>query len=87
LSGLAGGRIESGIIDRVRIDDDGTHWIVDYKTSTHEGGNLAAVLQAESARYKPQLTRYADLYRNYSGATVRCALYFPLLQKFVEVDV
>ncbi len=87
LSGLVGGRIETGIIDRVRIDDDGTHWIVDYKTSTHEGGNLAGFLQAESARYKPQLSRYADLYRNYSGAPVRCALYFPLLQKFVEVDV
>jgi len=87
LSGLVGGKIESGIIDRVRIDDDGTHWIVDYKTSTHEGGDLAGFLQAESDRYKPQLTRYANLYRNYSGACVRCALYFPLLQKFVEVEV
>ncbi len=87
LSGLVSGNIESGIIDRVRIDDDGTHWIVDYKTSTHEGGNLEGFLQAESDRYKPQLTRYADLYRTYSGAPVRCALYFPLLQKFVEVDV
>ncbi len=87
LSGLVSGKIESGIIDRVRIADDGTHWIVDYKTSTHEGGNLEGFLQAESDRYKPQLTRYADLYRNYSGASVRCALYFPLLQKFVEVDV
>ena len=87
LSGLVSGKIESGIIDRVRIDDDGTHWIVDYKTSTHEGGKLEGFLQAESDRYRPQLTRYADLYRNYSGAPVRCALYFPLLQKFVEVDV
>ncbi len=87
LSGLVGDKIESGVIDRVRIDDDGTHWVVDYKTSTHEGGNLEGFLQEESARYKPQLARYADLYRDYSGAPVRCALYFPLLQKFVEVDV
>ena len=32
-----------------------------------------------------QLQRYADLYSDYSGATVCCALYFPLLQEFVEV--
>ena len=37
--------VESGVMDRVRIDD-GRHWIVDYKTSTHEGGNLAGFLAA-----------------------------------------
>jgi ATP-dependent exoDNAse (exonuclease V) beta subunit len=87
LSGVLLGRLESVIIDRVRIDDDGTHWIVDYKTSTHEGGRLAGFLDAESDRYREQLRKYAELYRNYSGADVRCALYFPLLREFVEVDV
>ncbi|NIV18160.1 MAG: UvrD-helicase domain-containing protein [Woeseiaceae bacterium] len=87
LSGVVHGRVESIIIDRVRIGADGTHWIVDYKTSSHEGGRLEDFLQAESDRYRPQLRKYADIYRNYSGADVRCALYFPLLQQFVEVSV
>ena len=87
LSGIINGRMESVVLDRVRIDEAGTHWIVDYKTSTHEGGNLANFLGAEMDRYKPQLTKYAEIYRNYSGADVRCALYFPLLQEFVEVPL
>jgi ATP-dependent exoDNAse (exonuclease V) beta subunit len=87
LSGVVDGAIESRILDRVRIDDDGTHWIVDYKTSTHEGGNLDGFLAAEAERYRDQLVRYSSLYRAYAGADVRCALYFPLLQAFIEVDI
>ena len=88
LTGVIDGRIESVVLDRVRIDGDGTHWIVDYKTSTHEGGDLAGFLAAETERYRAQLARYADVYRSYAGTkTVRCALYFPLLQEFVEVGV
>lgn len=86
LSGVFNGRIESVVLDRIRIDNDGTHWIVDYKTSSHEGGDLSSFLSAETDRYRPQLRKYAELYRNYSNATVRCALYFPLLQEFVEVQ-
>ena len=87
LTGVVDGRLESGVIDRVCIDADGSHWIVDYKTSTHEGGNLAGFLQAEAERYQGQLKRYAELYRAYAAHDVRCALYFPLLQQFVEVPV
>lgn len=87
LSGVVGNAVESGVIDRVRIDDDGTHWIIDYKSSTHEGGDLQGFLDAEARRYREQLARYAGLYRAYSGNDVRCALYFPLLQAFVEVRV
>jgi ATP-dependent exoDNAse (exonuclease V) beta subunit len=87
LSGVVKGTIESAVLDRICIDDDGTHWIVDYKTSTHEGGNLAGFLAAEAERYRGQLERYAALYQAYSAVDARCALYFPLLQAFVEVDV
>ena len=81
------GRVESVVLDRVRIDEDQTHWIVDYKTSSHEGGDLQSFLNAESDRYRSQLSKYAALYQNYSGANVRCALYFPLLQEFVEIPL
>jgi ATP-dependent exoDNAse (exonuclease V) beta subunit len=74
------------VLDRVRIDDNGDHWIVDYKTSTHEGGNLEGFLAAEVSRYTPQLQKYAAIYSAFSGTEPRCALYFPLLQQFIEVQ-
>ena len=87
LSAYVNGKIQSIVIDRICIDDSGTHWIVDYKTSTHEGGNLQAFLQSECDRYRGQLQKYAKIYTGYAGAIPRCALYFPLLREFVEVDV
>jgi ATP-dependent exoDNAse (exonuclease V) beta subunit len=87
LTGMYEGELTSVILDRVRIDEQGTHWIVDYKTSSHEGGNLAAFLQSEIDRYQPQLKKYRHLYAAYAQTDPRCALYFPLLQQFVEVTL
>ena len=86
LTGVVDGELVTGVIDRVRVDD-GEHWIVDYKTSSHEGGDLEGFLAAESARYRSQLSRYRTLYEAWSGETPRAALYFPLLARFVEVDL
>jgi ATP-dependent exoDNAse (exonuclease V) beta subunit len=86
LSGIVDGRVQSVVIDRVRIDE-GLHWIIDYKTGGHEGGRADEFLQAEVDRYKGQLRKYATIYRNYQDAEIRCALYFPLLKAFVEVDL
>lgn len=86
VTGLVGGCKESVVIDRVRIDEDRLHWIVDYKTSTHEGGDLDGFLRQEADRYRPQLDKYASLYESLSGERVRTALYFPLLQVFHEVS-
>ena len=87
LSGIVDGRLESVVLDRVRVDEHDVHWIVDFKTSSHEGGGLSEFLQAETERYRQQLEMYVELYRTYSDADVRCALYFPLLREFVEVDL
>ena len=56
-------------------------------TTAHEGGGLAAFLESEATRYRPQLQRYAQLYGAFAGAPLRAALYFPLLREFVEVPV
>jgi ATP-dependent exoDNAse (exonuclease V) beta subunit len=85
LTGVLDGQLETVVLDRVLIDENGQHWIVDYKTSSHEGGNLDGFLKAESERYQPQLQKYATLYNAYADTTARCALYFPLLQTFVEL--
>ena len=62
VSGVLDGTVQTVIIDRIRIDEDGVHWIVDYKTGTHEGGDLASFLQQEKDRYRPQLEKYAAIY-------------------------
>jgi ATP-dependent exoDNAse (exonuclease V) beta subunit len=87
ITGIHKGQVESVVIDRVRIDDDGVHWIVDYKTGTHEGGDLERFLAQELERYRPQLGRYAALYGDFVDAPVRAALYFPLLRRFVEMPL
>jgi ATP-dependent exoDNAse (exonuclease V) beta subunit len=85
VTGVVEGRVESVVIDRIKIDDDGTHWIIDYKTSNHEGGDLPGFLQQEEDRYRPQLEKYATLYTSLADVEPKAALYFPLLNEFQEV--
>ncbi len=87
LTGLHAGRIRSVVIDRVRVDEHGQHWIIDYKTGSHEGGDLEGFLRAEARRYRSQLETYSDIYSSFANVPVRCALYFPLLARFVEVPL
>jgi ATP-dependent exoDNAse (exonuclease V) beta subunit len=87
VTGVFDGQVESVVMDRIRIDDAGNHWIIDYKTSTHAGGDLPGFLEQEEERYRAQLRRYSNIYSQLTGTTARTALYFPLLQAFREVDV
>ena len=88
LSGVLQGRVVSGVIDRTFIDERGKRWIVDFKTSTHEGGGRAEFLAAEAERYRPQLLRYAQLMAMLRPQEeIHAALYFPLLRAWQEVDV
>ena len=72
-------------VDRSFVDEDGTRWIIDYKTSTHEGGALEEFLAAEEQRYAAQLERYASAVRRLGVERVRTALYFPLLGAWREL--
>lgn len=88
LSGVINGQVVERIIDRTFIDETGTRWIVDFKTSTHEGGGLDEFLAEEVERYRPQLLRYARLMELFKPAEqVRAALYFPLLRQWREVEL
>ena len=85
LTGLIAGRLRSAVIDRSFIDEGGTRWVIDYKTSRHEGGALEAFLEREEERYRPQLSDYVALARALGSEPVRAALYFPLLGAFREL--
>jgi ATP-dependent exoDNAse (exonuclease V) beta subunit len=88
LSGVLQGRVVTGVIDRTFIDERGRRWIVDFKTSTHEGGGLEEFLAAEAERYRPQLLRYAQLMALLKPQEeIHAALYFPLLRTWKEVDI
>jgi ATP-dependent helicase/nuclease subunit A len=73
------------IIDRSFIDEEGTRWVIDYKTSSHAGGALEQFLAREEERYAAQLARYASVVRRLVPEPVRTALYFPLLGAWREV--
>ena len=84
---VADGQAAHFVIDRSFIDATGDRWIVDYKTSSHEGGNVAGFIDAEVLRYCEQLQRYrAAMQLLEPGRTIRTALYFPLLGVFRELE-
>ena len=68
------------IIDRTFIDEEGTRWIIDYKTGDHLQADVQAFLDAEQQRYREQLENYARILRLMEDRPVRMALYFPLLR-------
>ena len=76
----SGDALEHLRLDRTFVAD-GERWIVDFKTSRHEGGDRAAFLDSEVERYRPQLDRYAAALAAIERSKVRVALYFPLLKE------
>ena len=68
-------------LDRTFIEE-GTRWIIDFKTSYHEGGSLEDFLDSEVARYRSQLSRYAEVLSTIDSRPIRMALYFPIFKAF-----
>jgi ATP-dependent exoDNAse (exonuclease V) beta subunit len=83
LCGLVGGHVRYFTLDRTFVDD-GIRWIIDYKTGSHEGGNLETFLDSEQERYRPQLENYARLMSRLDPRPIRMGLYFPMLQAWRE---
>jgi ATP-dependent helicase/nuclease subunit A len=83
-----GGRLQdtliSGTVDRMFRDPEGRLWIIDYKTSEHEGGRVEAFLKEEQRRYRAQLDNYAALMSRISKGPIWLGLYFPLLDGWRE---
>jgi ATP-dependent helicase/nuclease subunit A len=84
LSGLWRGEVVRAVFDRSFIDEQGTRWVIDYKTSEHSGGGREAFLDLQVERYRPQLERYAALASRLGPEPVRVALYFPLMRAWRE---
>jgi ATP-dependent exoDNAse (exonuclease V) beta subunit len=81
---LDGQQPVSMVLDRTFIEN-GTRWIIDYKTSTHSGGDLQGFLDNEADRYRKQLQSYRDALALTDTRPIKTALYFPLLDRLLEV--
>jgi len=84
ITGLIDGKLYEVVIDRTFVDESGVRWIIDYKTSAHEGGDLETFLDNEKERYREQLDRYARLMVQGDFRPIRLGLYFPLLSEWRE---
>jgi len=89
LTVLAGGRPQRLVLDRSFVDAEGQRWVVDFKTSVHEGGELQRFLDQELQRYRAQLEGYRAALLAWERREPRVALYFPLLtqpaQRWLEL--
>jgi ATP-dependent helicase/nuclease subunit A len=84
ISGIVNDKLINAILDRTFIDENGVRWIIDYKTSRHEGPNLDDFLDQEQQRYQEQLNKYAALMKGLGEDNIKLGLYFPLLQGWRE---
>jgi hypothetical protein len=86
ISGIFQGGIVNVRIDRTFVDGQGVRWIIDYKSSSHEGAGMEEFLDNERERYRAQLARYRSLFSLLDNRPIRTALYFPLLNAWREVE-
>src|SRR5262249_42497182 len=54
------GRERTYVIDRLIRDKNGARWVVDFKTSRHEGAKIDEFLDEQRKRYAAQLDAYAQ---------------------------
>lgn len=80
--------IRRNVIDRTFIED-GVRWIIDYKTLQIKDhtDKLDALLTEKAQNYRPQLERYADLFKHEAdqGLKIRIAIFFPTHGKLVTL--
>jgi ATP-dependent exoDNAse (exonuclease V) beta subunit len=80
---FSNGRCKKYIIDRTFIDESGTRWIIDYKTSCPAPGqDLDSFMQEQKAYYINQLETYANKFNDTKQQYL--GLYFPLVPSFIQ---
>ncbi len=84
LTHIMGTRAVNYVIDRTFCDSNDVRWIIDYKTSSHEGADIALFLDRELERYRNQLNSYAQVFREIDRRKIFLGLYFPLLNGWRE---
>ena len=87
LAGVVDGEVRHIAIDRSFIAADGVRWIIDFKSSRHDGADVDAFLDREQERYRQQMATYAAVVKALPGeppTEIRLGLYFAALQGWRE---
>ena len=88
LTGVQDGAFVNIAIDRTFVDEQNVRWIIDFKTGSHDGGDVESFLDNEQKRYRVQLETYAAILNAMQGNsarnTIKLGLYFPMLKGWRE---
>lgn len=84
LTGMINNTITHIIIDRSFVDQHGTRWIIDYKTSTPDQLSIVEFLTQEQEKYHPQLQQYATILFKLENKPIKLGLFFPLANAWCE---
>ncbi len=82
--GIVDNKLMSCVIDRTFNDSTGIRWIIDYKTSSHEGSDIQNFLNCEQIRYQEQLNCYAKMMRQIDSRPIKLGIYLPLIKGWRE---
>jgi ATP-dependent helicase/nuclease subunit A len=75
-------QIKHFIIDRTFIDEKGTRWVIDYKTTSLNLQNEADLSKNIWHQHENQLNNYAKFFTRLSKNPIKLGLYFPRAQLF-----
>ncbi len=85
LSYFENGKLKIAVIDRSFVDEQGTRWVVDYKTGLHEDDNTEAYLDQHARWYQSQMQHYLQLITSLGDQPIKTLLYFPLLKTRLDL--
>lgn len=87
LSAVINSTVENIVIDRTFIDENNIRWIIDYKTTFYEDGDLELFLAKEQKRYEEKMHLYAKAISLIDEKPIRLGLYFPAIPAWTEWSI
>ncbi|MDD9891344.1 MAG: UvrD-helicase domain-containing protein [Gammaproteobacteria bacterium] len=82
---LVNGKIQTHIIDRTFIDEQGVRWIIDYKSGTPKNEDECEFIARQKRAHSPQLNRYKNLFGLMEKRETKTALLLTAIPRLVEV--
>lgn len=76
--------VKQFVLDATFIDEHNVRWIIDYKTAHVSEEKLPVFLHEQRQLYASQLEKYAQLMGQVEHLPIKLALYFPLLDEWIE---
>lgn len=76
---------ENLILDRTFVDENGTRWIIDYKTAETQDDDIQQFLQKQKEKHREQMMKYKHAVSQSDTRPIKLGLYFPALQAWCEL--